>query len=166
MSQIAQLNRHIYIDSEMIRRISDMNDISAINYEQEIPDILRSMSSVHNTMETYGFDKTLNHLVLLRASQINSCGYCVEMHTREAREDGETNERLDKVIVWDQVDDFSAREKAALAWTEALTTLSKNNDLGLLRSHLKKHFSDQEIGILTATIAMINLWNRIRVSGH
>ena len=75
-------------------------------------------------------------------------------------------ERLDRLVVWDQVGDFSAAEQAALAWTESLTTLDPKADLGPLRARLRAHFSDPEIGLLTATVAMINLWNRINISRH
>lgn len=143
-----------------------MNDTRAVKYEQEIGDVMKSLAEVHLVMDAHGFDRTLHHLVVLRASQINRCGFCVEMHTREARENGETSKRLDRVIVWDQVKDFSDREKAALAWTEALTELDAKTDLGALRARLRQHFSEKEIGILTASIGMINLWNRIGVSRH
>lgn len=143
-----------------------MSETKAVAYEQEIPDILKSMAEVHQIMDTHGFDRTIHHLVQLRASQINRCGYCIKMHTKEARQDGETSERLDRVIVWDQVGDFSEREQAALAWTEALTALDQKIDLGALRARLREHFSDKEIGVLTAAVAMINLWNRIGISRH
>ena len=65
-----------------------MNDTKAVRYEQEIPDVFKSMAAVHETMDTHGLDRTIHHLVQLRASQINSCGFCVKMHTNEAREDG------------------------------------------------------------------------------
>ena len=141
-----------------------MSDARTVRYEQEVPDILKSMASVHGAIDSYGLEKKIHHLVQLRASQINACGFCIKMHTREARLDGESNERLDRVIVWNQVGDFSAREKAALAWTEALTILDPETDLGLLRARLREHFSEAEIGALTSTIAMINLWNRINIS--
>ena len=132
----------------------------------EISDIIKALRGVHQVMDGHGFDRTIQHLVWLRASQINRCGFCVQMHTREARQDGETSERLDRVIVWDQVDDFSERERAALAWTEALTERDRRIDLAPLRSRLERNFSDEEIGVLTVAIAMINLWNRINVAGH
>lgn len=88
------------------------------------------------------------------------------MHINEAREDGETNERLDRLVVWNQSSDFSARERAALAWTEALTQLDRKTDYEPLRSALQAHFSQAEISALTATVAMINLWNRIQISAH
>ena len=88
------------------------------------------------------------------------------MHTKEARQDGESNERLDRVIVWDHVHDFSEKEKAALAWTEALTVLDRKTEFGALRARLRQHFTEKEIGVLTSVIGMINLWNRIQVSRH
>ena len=84
--------------------------------------------------------------------------------TAEARRDGESNERLDRLIVWRFVDDFTDEEKAALAWTEALTELDQSKDLSDIRSTLKRHFSDQQIGALTGLVAQINLWNRIQRS--
>lgn len=143
-----------------------MSDTKAVNYEKEIPDVLQALADVHDVMDAHGLDRLLHHLVLLRASQINRCGFCVKMHTREAREDGETSTRLDRVIVWNQVSDFTNKEKAALAWTEALTELDPKTDLGPLRVRLREHFSEKEIGVLTATVGMINLWNRIAISRH
>ena len=143
-----------------------MSDTKAVNYEKEIPDVLQALADVHDVMDAHGLDRLLHHLVLLRASQINRCGFCVKMHTREAREDGETSTRLDRVIVWNQISDFTDKEKAALAWTEALTDLDPKTDLGPLRARLREHFSEKEIGVLTATVGMINLWNRIAISRH
>lgn len=135
-------------------------------YEKTIPDVLQSMAGVHPVLDKHGLDLKIRHLVQLRASQINSCGFCIKLHTKEARQNGETSERLDRVIVWDQVGDFTDAEKAALEWTEALTSLHLKTDLGAIRARLKEHFSDAEIGALTAEVAMINLWNRINVSKH
>ncbi|WP_299616746.1 carboxymuconolactone decarboxylase family protein [Pelagibius sp.] len=138
----------------------------APDYETAVPEVLKAFLRVHGAIDRYGLSRTIHHLVQLRASQINRCGFCVEMHSREAREDGESGERLDRVIVWDQVDHFSPAEQAALAWTEALTTLDPAADRRALRARLRNHFSEEEIGALTATVAMINLWNRINISRH
>lgn len=146
-----------------------MNDTAAarpINYQREIPDVLQAMGSVHRAMDGYGLERSLHHLVQLRASQINRCDYCIKLHTREAIADGETEQRLQALADWDAQADFSAREAAALAWTEALTRLQPDTELGSLRARLRQHFSDNEIGVLTSTVAMINLWNRIQVSRH
>ena len=139
---------------------------SSVKYEQEIPEVIKAMVGVHQTMLAQGFDHTITHLVDVRASQINGCAHCLKMHLKEARQDGETNDRLDRLVVWRHVNDFTEREKAALAWTEALTSLEKPADLGMLRAELRQHFSEREIGLLTAKVAMINLWNRLQVSKH
>jgi len=117
-------------------------------------------------MDTRGLDRAIHHLVQLRASQMNQCAHCVRMHTREAREDGEKNERLDRLVVWDHCSDFSPKERAALTWTEALTALDRKTDYAALRAQLRDHFSEEEIGVLTVSAAMINLWNRIQISTH
>ena len=143
-----------------------MTSTCAVQYEQEIPDVLRALVGVHQTMVQSGFDRELAHLVHIRASQINGCAHCLKMHAKEARDGGEANERLDRLVVWRHVSDFTEREKAAMAWTEALTTLDERTDLGALRVELRKHFSEKDIGLLTAEIAMINMWNRLGVSRH
>jgi AhpD family alkylhydroperoxidase len=111
-------------------------------------------------------DRALLHLVMLRASQINGCANCVKMHTKEAKEDGEAEERLERLVVWRHVSDFDEREKAALSWTEAMTELDTKQDLGPLRARLRAHFKDKEIGAITSAIALINFWNRMQISRH
>jgi AhpD family alkylhydroperoxidase len=143
-----------------------VSDTRAVKYEQQIADVLEALGGVHTVLDRHGLDRKLRHLVMLRASQINRCAFCVKMHTREARQDGETSERLDRVVVFDQVNDFSEAEKAALAWTEALTVLDPRTDYASLRGRLRAHFSDNEIAALTANVAMINVWNRLHVSRH
>lgn len=137
-----------------------------VRIDLAIPDVFPALLKVSETIANQGLDKKLHHLIHLRASQINGCAFCVKMHLREAREDGETQDRLDRLVVWAHVSDFSEAEKAALAWTEALTLLDHKTDYTSLRGRLRQSFSDKEIGALTATIGMINLWNRIQVSAH
>lgn len=104
--------------------------------------------------------------MLLRASQMNKCSFCVQMHSRDARKDDERNQRLDHLVVWRQTADFTPREKAAFAWTEALTELKDGADLLALRDELRAHFSEQEIATLTVIVAMINLWDRVQIAKH
>ena len=137
-----------------------------VRIDLAIPDVYPALLKVRETIDAQGLDKKLHHLVHLRASQINGCAFCVKMHLREAREDGETQDRLDRLVVWAHVNDFSEAEKAALAWTEALTTLDHKTDYASLRGRLRQSFTDKEIGALTANIGQINLWNRIQVSAH
>lgn len=143
-----------------------MSETKPLDYEKDIPDVLAALTDVHRTLDAHGLDRTLHHLVHLRASQINQCAFCIKMHTAEARRDGETNERLDRLVVFEQTGDFSAREKAALAWTVALTRLDAAQHLAPLRARVREHFTDRDIGALTATVAMVNLWNRIQISRH
>lgn len=142
-----------------------MNE-TARNYESLMPDIHEALLNVHQTLIGQDFERGLHHLIQLRASQMNRCGFCIDMHTREARWDGETNERLDRLAAFEQFADFSEREKAALTWTEALTRLAPNTDWPGLRTRVREHFTDKELAILSAGIAMINLWNRINISQH
>ena len=143
-----------------------MNDTKPVNYEAEIPEALEAMMTVESTLAAAGLEPGLRHLVKLRASQINRCTFCVAMHTREAREDGETEPRLDAVAAWEHAPAFTERERAALAWTEALTELHRRAPIAPLRAGLREHFSESEIAALTGIVAMINLWNRIGVSRH
>lgn len=143
-----------------------MTNANTINYAEHGTDILGALEAVENTIADRGIEPGLHHLILLRASQINKCGYCVKMHTRDARRDGETDKRLDHLIVWRHVSDFSNQEKAALAWTEALTELREDTDYASLRAMLRSHFTDSQISTLTTFVSMINLWNRIQISNH
>jgi len=143
-----------------------VNTTRPFDYPKSIPALFDTLYQTQLAVNNAGLDASLHHLVVLRASQINQCGFCVKMHSKEAREEGETSERLDRLIVWQHVRDFSERERAALAWTEALTTLDAKTDYASLRGKLREHFSEEEAGVLTSTIGMINLWNRIQVSAH
>jgi len=143
-----------------------VNTTRPFDYPKSIPALFDTLYQTQLAVNNAGLDAGLHHLVVLRASQINQCGFCVKMHSKEARDDGETSERLDRLIVWQHVRDFSERERAALAWTEALTTLDAKTDYASLRSNLREYFSEEEVGVLTSTIGMINLWNRIQVSAH
>jgi len=136
------------------------------NYQKTVPNLMVQMAQVNAQLESYEFPTSLRHLVELRASQLNQCAYCVKLHCANARADGETENRLDRLVVWRHVDDFTDKEKAALAWTEALTILADRSSLAPLREALKRHFSEELIGALTGMIAQINLWNRIQRSSH
>lgn len=139
---------------------------NVIAYEQHAEQIYMALMAVEEKLAAENIDPLIKHLIKLRASQINGCAFCVDMHTREARNDGETNIRLDRLIVWRHVSDFSAAEKAALAWAEALTAVQEATNYEALRAELLAHYSEREVSVLTSVIAMINLWNRLQVSKH
>ena len=143
-----------------------MAAVNKIDYVEQGRDLMAALQAVEQVIAGQGIEPALHHLVLLRASQINKCAFCVNMHTRDARKAGEINQRLDRLIVWRQVSDFTPREKAAFAWTEALTELEDSADLAPLREDLRAHFGEGEIVALTVMIAMINLWNRINIAAH
>lgn len=108
-------------------------------------------------------DKKLWALVELRVSQINGCVYCVDLHARQARDEGESQQRLDCLAVWRESRFFDDRERAALAWAEAVTLLPDTNAPDALYDGLDEHFSEQEIVDLTFIISLMNAWNRLAV---
>lgn len=138
----------------------------APDFARHAPDLLAAFAAAQRTVESAGLDLGLTHLVRLRASQVNGCAFCVKMHTRDARDDGESDDRLDRLVVWAQVDDYSPAERAALAWTEALTRLPLQAPLAPLHAALLEHFGPGEVAALTAEVTMINLWNRVAISRH
>jgi len=137
-----------------------------IELQQNATEVVRAFSGIEKILSSSGIEPGLHHLVQLRASQLNGCAFCVDMHTRDARRDGETSERLDRLVVWREVDDFTDRERAALAWTEALTRLNGSGALESLHDDLAQHFNDSQIAALTSMVAMINVWNRLQIAEH
>lgn len=143
-----------------------MTSQTAIDYQTHVPDVLTGFLTTHGKICKSDLEPKLRHLIELRASQINQCAFCVKMHTEEAKKDGEKQERLERLVVWRHVEDFTPAERAAMAWTEALTLLDPVADYSPLRDDLRQHFSDAQISAITAAIAMINVWNRFQVSNH
>ncbi|MBC68688.1 MULTISPECIES: carboxymuconolactone decarboxylase family protein [Acinetobacter] len=138
-----------------------------IHPQKHLPDAIHYLQQVHQYIEQSTLiERSLYHLVLLRASQINQRAFCVKMHITEALADGETQTRLDRLIVWRHCSDFNVQEKAAFAWVEALTTLQVQTDYEPLRVVLLQYFSEAQISALTLLIGMINLWNRIGIAQH
>lgn len=143
-------------------------DTLPVDLDALVPEVIQALLNVHKANGKHGLATGLCHLVHLRASQINGCAYCIRLHNREAREAGETDLRLDHLCAWRHMDDYTPAERAALAWTEALTRLGGDREppLGALRAELRHHFSDAQIAALTVEVAMINQWNRIGVARH
>lgn len=112
-------------------------------------------------VEASGLDKGLAELVKLRASQINGCAFCLDLHLDWARQAGVEQRKIDLLPVWHEADVFSAPERAALAWTEALTRIEAGGPAASEAVDLQRHFSESEIVFLTVAIANINAWNRI-----
>lgn len=122
----------------------------------------------HLQLEAYlqncGLEHSLLHLVKTRASQINGCAYCIDMHTIDARADGETEQRLYLLSAWRETPFYTARERAALAWTETVTRISEGWVPDELFAATCEHFSEEEMVNLTYAIASINAWNRLMIA--
>ena len=110
-----------------------------------------------------GLERTLYELVKTRASQINGCAYCLDMHTKDARKAGETEQRLFALSAWRETSFYTNRERAALAWMEALTLISENDVPDELYEATRKYFDEKEIIALTMAIVAINGWNRLAI---
>jgi AhpD family alkylhydroperoxidase len=132
---------------------------------QLVPEAYRALSAVETYIRGCGLEKSLIELVKMRASQINGCAFCLDMHSRDARKDGETEQRLYLLNAWRDAPLYSEREKAALAWTEHLTRVSTDGAPQAAYDRLSAAFSPVEIANLTVLIGMINLWNRVSIAG-
>jgi AhpD family alkylhydroperoxidase len=135
-----------------------------LNWRGLLPGALEAMLGLERTANEGLPDPRLLDLVKIRASQLNGCAYCVRLHSMEAREQGETDERLDMIVVWREADCFGRAERAALAWCEALTLLPSSGAPDELFEGLRHHFTDEQIVALTLAIVAINGWNRLNVA--
>jgi AhpD family alkylhydroperoxidase len=135
-----------------------------LDYYTAAPGGLKALYGLENYLRTSGLEPALLELVKLRASLINGCAYCVEVHTKDARAKGETEERLFGVPVWRETPYFSDRERAALAWTEAVTEIGRAGVGDALFAETHALFSDKELVDLTMAVIAINAWNRLAVT--
>lgn len=126
--------------------------------------LVKHLAEVGNVPADAGLDSKLLHLVRLRASQLNHCGFCQKMHSDEARSDGELQSRLDVLPAWKEVEFFTREERAALAWTEALTLISQHEISDDIYQAALEAFGENALIELTSVILQINSWNRIAVS--
>ena len=134
-----------------------------LDFYKASPGVLAAMRGLEAEIAKSGLDKPLCELVRLRASQINGCAYCIDMHATDARKGGETQRRLDTLPAWRETAFFTPRERAALAWTEALTLIAQTHAPDDVYSGLRDHFSEKEIVDLTLLITTINSWNRFAI---
>jgi AhpD family alkylhydroperoxidase len=135
-----------------------------LNAHAIAPDAYKAVSGMESYIRNCGLEKSLIHLVKMRASQINGCAFCLDMHSKEARKDGESEQRLYLLEAWDEVSLYTPRERAALAWTEAVTRIADTRAPDALYEEVRRHFSEVETVNLTALIGVINLWNRLSIS--
>ena len=135
-----------------------------IPYFQVAPEAVKQLSAIRPYIESTGIEPRLRALVELRASQINGCAYCVDMHSREARDAGETQQRLDCLCVWRETSFFDDRERAALAWAESVTLVSETHIPDDAYEEALQHFPGKDLVDLTLIITVINAWNRMAIS--
>ncbi len=134
-----------------------------IEMHKASPEAYQAMRTLSAYTGACGLDPKLLELVKTRASQINGCAFCMHMHTRDARKLGETEDRLHLLAAWREVPLYDARERAALAWTEALTLLTEGHAPDAVYDEVRAQFSEEEIAKLSLAIATINAWNRLAV---
>lgn len=137
-----------------------------VQFFAKAPDLMEQIRALNKSVEESGLERSLLHLVKLRASQINGCSFCVDMHSKEAIHDGETLQRVIMVSAWKESPLFSERERAAFAYTEAVTLIAKDGVAEPLYEATLKHFLEEELVRLTVAIGVINVWNRLCVSFH
>ena len=137
-----------------------------IDYRKYAQEPLQQLLAIEKYIAESGLEPKLIHLIKMRASQINGCAYCLDMHSIDARAAGESEQRLYTLEAWRETPFFSERERAALAWTEAVTLISQTHAPDDVYADMQKHFSEKEIVDLTLLAAMINLWNRVAISSR
>lgn len=134
-----------------------------LNYVKAAPAVYQGLLALQAVVDKSGLEKPLLELIKIRASQINKCAFCLHMHTRDARKAGESEERLYLLDAWRESTLYTERERAALAWTEALTLLQQAGAPDDVYAQVTEQFSEPEVANLTLAIGAINLWNRFGV---
>ncbi len=134
-----------------------------LNAAQAAPEAIQAMRALSNYSKNAGLGPTLIELINMRVSQINGCAFCLNMHYTDARKNGETEARLNMLPAWREAPLYSERERAALAWAEALTRIGPEAAPDELYAEVRRHFSDEEMVKLSLAIAVINSWNRLMI---
>ncbi|SRR5579871_1636879 len=135
-----------------------------INYRKVAPGALQAMLGLEECVRQSGLDHVLLDLIKTRASQLNGCAYCIDMHTKDARARGESEQRLYALAAWRETPFFGPRERAALAWTETVTLIADGHAPDDVYEEARRSFSEKELVDLTLAIVAINGWNRLAIS--
>ena len=135
-----------------------------IEYGKAAPEGLKAMRGLESYVRHCGLEGSLLELVKTKASEINGCAYCIDMHTKDARAQGEQEQRLYALVAWRETPFFTERERAALAWTEAVTKIAEGHVPDSVYEDARRHFSEKELVDLTLAIVAINGWNRLAIS--
>jgi len=135
-----------------------------IDYRKHAGEAQKALFALEKYLGECGLEHKLIHLIKMRASQINGCAFCIDMHSKDARALGETEQRLYELEAWRETPFYSDRERAALAWTEAVTLVSETHVPDEVYEEARKQFNEKELVDLTMAVAAINMWNRIAIS--
>ena len=135
-----------------------------LHYAKVSPGIYKAMLGLENHTNESGLERILLDLVKLRASQINGCAFCLDMHWKDLRAAGESEQRLYSLDAWRETPFYTDRERAALAWTEAVTLITKDHVSDEVYEEARQHFSEKELADLTLAIVAINGWNRLSIA--
>ena len=134
-----------------------------LDYTKASPEGVQAMLRLEHAIRSSGLEPKMLELIKTRASQLNGCAYCLDMHTKDARALGETEQRLYALSAWREAPFYSDRERAALAWTEALTNIQQGHAPDEIYEEVSRHFNETELMNLTLAITTINAWNRIAI---
>ncbi len=134
-----------------------------LNYVKAFPEGLRALQDVEKVVRASGLEPSLLELVKIRGSQLNGCAFCIDMHTKDARARGEAEQRIYALSAWRETPFFTPRERAALAWTEALTNIQQGHAPDAVFQEVRREFDESELARLTLAITQINAWNRIAI---
>jgi AhpD family alkylhydroperoxidase len=137
-----------------------------LNYNQAAPGAYKAMLGLEEYLHKSGLEESLLHLVKLRTSQINGCAYCLDMHWKDLRAIGENEQRLYSLDAWRECPYYTERERAALAWSEAVTLVAKDQVPDEVYEEVRPHFSEKELCDLTLAVATINAWNRLSIAAR
>ena len=135
-----------------------------LDFYKASPEVMKAMGALEQQIANSGLDKILTDLVRLRASQINGCAFCIDLHTTDARKAGENERRLATLSVWRETPFFSDRERAALEWTESVTRVADTGVPDAVWERVHPHFTPAELVNLTLVVTTINAWNRFSIS--
>lgn len=135
-----------------------------LTYSQVNPEALQTMLKLEGFIKTSGLDVKLYEFIKIRASQINGCAFCIDMHTRDLRNMGETQQRINLLTAWREAPFYSDKERAVLELTETVTRISENGVPQAVYEKVREHFDEKEYVVLIMAINTINAWNRIAIS--
>ncbi len=136
------------------------------NYVKSAPGVFKAMLGLGEYLQECGLEESLINLVHFRASQINGCAYCLDMHSKDLRAAGETEQRLYSLEAWRECPYYTDRERAALAWTEAVTLVADGRVPDEVYENVRQHFSEKELADLTLAVVAINGWNRLNIAAR